>query len=169
MNTRSELAPTNVRRKSNLYIVGNYQLQCLCVSAETLHDRIKCTINLSLAYKAYFSFDVISECNYHGLIAFEDSKTWLIRFRLPNDDELPCMREISIDVVSLKHIASLLEWQLQFLMCKTALMTIPMNIVDAGYILLEKLGRETISLAQGKRGEERIFLSSVVEIHASLE
>ncbi|KAI9828543.1 MAG: hypothetical protein M1819_006600 [Sarea resinae] len=57
--------------------------------AETLRDGIKCTVYLPSADQAYFNSDVLGGCNYHGSLVFEDGKTWLARFRLPNHNEPP--------------------------------------------------------------------------------
>ena len=110
----------------------------LRLRAETLRDGIKCTVNLPSADQAYFNFDVLGGCNYHGSIVFEDGKTWLARFRLPNHNEPP-LQERNFDGRS--------EFATYCFLAGTAVPVPevydfaddddPMNLVGAEYVLLE--------------------------------
>ncbi|RDL39399.1 Uncharacterized protein BP5553_03739 [Venustampulla echinocandica] len=118
----------------------------LCARAETLRDGIKCTVNLPSADTAYFNFDVLGGCNYHGSIVFEDGKTWLARFRLPNHNEPP-LQERNFDRCS--------EFATYRFLARTAVPVPevydcaddddPINLVGAGYILLEKLAGKPLA------------------------
>jgi len=107
------------------------------VRAETLRDGIKCSVNIPSANQPYFNFDVLGGCNYHGSIVFEDGKTWLARFRLPNHN-VPTLQEKSFNRSS--------EFATYCFLAGTAV-PVPevydcaddedhKNVVDAGYILL---------------------------------
>jgi hypothetical protein len=141
---------------SRLLETINYDTLCVCV--ETLRDGIKCTVNLLSADQAYFNFDILSRCNYYGSIVFEDGKTWLARFRLPNHNEPP-LQERNFD----RHS----EFATYCFLAGTAI-PVPevydytnnndsINLVDTGYILLEKLAGKPLAWHEASEVQKEKF------------
>jgi hypothetical protein len=153
---------------SRLLETINYD--ALRVRAETLRDGIKCTVNLPSADQAYFNFDVLGGRNYHGSIVFEDGKTWLARFRLPNHNEPP-LQERNFDRRS--------EFATYCFLARTAVPVPevydcaddddPMNLVGAGYILLEKLTGKPLAWHEASDVQKEKFSHQLAEIYANLE
>jgi hypothetical protein len=153
---------------SRLLETINYD--ALCVRAETLRDGIKCTVNLPSADQAYFNFDVLGGCNYHGSIVFEDGKIWLARFRLPNHNEPP-LQERNFDRRS--------EFATYCFLAGTAVPVPevydcaddddPMNLVGAGYILLEKLAGKPLAWHEASEVQKEKFSRQLAEIYTNLE
>lgn len=123
---------------SRLLETINYD--ALRMRAERLRGGIKCTVDLLSAAQSYFNFGVLGGCNYHCSIMFEDGKTWLARFRLPNHSAPP-LQERNFDRRS--------EFATYCFLAKTAVPVPevydcaddndPANLVGAGYILFKKL------------------------------
>lgn len=142
----------------------------LCMRASTLRDGIKCTVYLPSADKAYFNSDVLGGCNYHGSIEFEDGKTWLARFRLPNHNEPP-LQERNFDRRS--------EFATYCFLGTTAVPVPkvyhcaddndPTNLVGAGYILLEKLPGKPLAWYEASNVQKERFSRQLADIYASLE
>lgn len=138
--------------------------------AETLRNGVKCTVHLPSPDQAYFNSEVHGGCNYHGSIAFDDGKTWLARFRLPNHNAPP-LQERNFDRRS--------EFATYRFLAETAIPVPevydcaddedPMNPVGAGYILLEKLEGKPLEWDEAKRGAKRKVLRQLADIYASLE
>lgn len=153
---------------SRLLETINYD--ALRVRAETLRDGMKCTVNLPSANQAYFNFDVLGGRNYHGSIVFEDGKTWLARFRLPNHNEPP-LQERNFDRRS--------EFATYCFLARTAVPVPevydcaddddPMNLVGAGYILLEKLTGKPLAWHEASVVQKEKFSHQLAEIYANLE
>ncbi|KAI9742796.1 MAG: hypothetical protein M1818_003525 [Claussenomyces sp. TS43310] len=155
---------TSIRRTAGERMISKLlqtvNRDALCTCAEALRDRIKCTLNLPTADKAYFNSDILGGCNYHGLIVFDNRKTWLARFRLPNHNEPP-LHERSFDRRS--------EFATYRVLAKTAV-PVPavydvaddgdsMNPVGAGYILLEKLLGKPLAWYKANQAQKEPFLS----------
>ena len=142
----------------------------LCVRAETLRGGMKCTVNLPSADQAYCNYDVLGGCNYHGSIIFEDGKTWLARFRLPNHNEPP-LEERNFDRRS--------EFATYCFLARTTVPVPkvydcvddddPLNLVSAGYILLEKLAGRSLAWHEASEVQKEKFSRQLAEIYASLE
>ena len=142
----------------------------LCVRAETLRDGIKYTVNLPLADQAYFNFDVLGGCNYHGSIVFEDGKTWLARFRLPNHNEPPLQE---------RNFGRRSEFATYCFLARTTVPVPkvydraddddPLNLVGAGYILFEKLAGKPLAWDEASEVQKEKFLRQLAEIYANLE
>jgi len=140
------------------------------VRAETLRDGIKCTVNLPSADQAYFNFDVLGGCNYHSSIMFEDGKTWLARFRLPNHNEPP-LQEKNFDRRS--------EFATNCFLAGTAVPVPevydcaddddPTNLVGAGYILLEKLAGKPLAWHEANEVQKEKFSRQLAEIYTNLD
>lgn len=138
--------------------------------AETLRDGIKCSVNIPSANQPYFNFDVLGGCNYHGSIVFEDGKTWLARFRLPNHNEPP-LQERNFDGRS--------EFATYCFLAGTAIPVPevyecaddddPMNLVGAGYILLEKLAEKPLAWHEASKVQRGNFSRQLAEIYTNLE
>lgn len=138
--------------------------------AEALRDGIKCTVNLPPADQAYFNFDVLGSCNYHGSIVFEDGKIWLARFRLPNHNEPP-LQERNFDRRS--------EFATYCFLARTAIPVPqvydcaddndPLNLVGAGYILLEKLAGKPLAWHEASVVQKERFSRQLAHIYANLE
>ncbi|KAI1753801.1 hypothetical protein F4782DRAFT_545562 [Xylaria castorea] len=151
-------------------LLATINCDALCVRAETLRDGIKCTVNLPSADQAYFNFDVLGGCNYHGSIVFDDGKTWLARFRLPNHNEPP-LQERNFDRRS--------EFATYRFLTGTAVPVPevydcaddddPMDIVGAGYILLEKLAGKPLAWHKASEVQKEKFSRQLAEICANLE
>lgn len=138
--------------------------------AETLRNGIRCTVNLPSPSQAYFNFDVLGGCNYHGSIEFEDGKTWLSRFRLPNHNEPP-LQEKNFDRRS--------EFATYSFLAQTTVPVPkvydcaddndPLNLVGAGYILLEKLEGKPLAWGEANEIQKERFSLQLAEIYCSLE
>lgn len=142
----------------------------LRVRAETLRPGIKCTVNLPSAEQAYFNFDVLGGRNHHGSIEFEDGKTWLARFRLPNNNE-PLLQERNFDRRS--------EFATYCFLARSAIPVPqvydcagdgdPLNLIGAGYILLEKLEGKPLAWHEASEVQRERFTRQLAEIYANLE
>ncbi|KAI0491206.1 hypothetical protein F4859DRAFT_508994 [Xylaria cf. heliscus] len=151
-------------------LLATINCDALCARAETLRDGIKYSINLPSADQAYFNFDVLGGCNYHGSIVFDDGKTWLARFRLSNHNEPP-LQERNID----RHS----EFATYRFLARTAVPVPgvydcaddddPMNLVGAGYILLEKLVGKPLAWHEAIEAWKEKFSRQLPEIYANLE
>lgn len=138
--------------------------------AETLRDGIKCTVNLPFADQAYYNSDILGGRNYHGTIVFEDGKTWLARFRLPNHNEPP-LQEKNFDRRS--------EFATYLFLAKTSVPVPevydcaddndPANLVGAGYILLEKLPGKPLAWYEASEEQKDKFSRQLAEIYVNLE
>ncbi|KAI0159979.1 hypothetical protein GGR52DRAFT_172097 [Hypoxylon sp. FL1284] len=143
----------SARRKAGKEVISKLLATINCdalrARAETLHNGVKCTVNLPPPDQAYFNSEVHGGRNYHGSIVFADGKTWLARFRLPNHNEPP-LQERNFDRRS--------EFATYRLLAETAIPVPkvydcaddedPMNLVGAGYILLEKLAGKPLEWYQ---------------------
>lgn len=142
----------------------------LCARAEALRDGLKCTLNLPIAEKAYFNFDILGGRNYHGSIVFEDGKAWLARFRLPNHNEPP-LQERNFDRRS--------EFATYRFLARTAAPVPevydvaddgdPKNPVGAGYILLEKLPGKPLAWHKANETQKGKFSRQLADIYIDLE
>ncbi|KAI0536799.1 hypothetical protein GGR58DRAFT_514303 [Xylaria digitata] len=151
-------------------LLATINCDALCVRAETLRNGIKCTVNLPSADQAYFNFDVLGGCNYHSSIVFDDGKTWLARFRLPNHNEPP-LQERNFDRRS--------EFATYCFLARTAVPVPrvydcaddddPMNLVGAGYILLEKLAGKPLAWHEASEVQKEKFSRQLAEIYTNLE
>jgi hypothetical protein len=140
-------------------LLENINRNTLQLRAEHLRDGIKCVVNLPSAEEAYFNFNVVGGQNYHGLIVFEDGKTWLARFRLPNHNEPP-RQERNFDRRS--EFAT-------YRFLSNAKIPVPevfdyaddddsMNLVGAGYLLLEKLPGAPLAWYKASDTQKEFFL-----------
>jgi hypothetical protein len=152
---------------SNLLKTINHE--ALCIRAETLRGGIKCVVQLPSADQAYFNHEVVGGCNYHASIVFEDGKTWLARFRLPNHNEPP-LKERNFDRRS--EFATY---------CFLAKATVPVsevyecaddddpsNPVGAGYILLEKLAGKPMEWYKASETHKVNFSRQLADIYSKL-
>lgn len=131
---------------------------------------MKCTVSILSADKAYFSFDILGGRNYHATIEFEDGKTWLARFRLPNHEN-PLLQERNFDRCSefatYRHLAragipvpKVYDY---------ANDEDPKNLVGAGYILLEKLSGKPLEWHEASEVQKEWFLRQLADVYVSLE
>lgn len=138
--------------------------------AETLRHGMKCTISLPAADEAYFNMDVVGGRNYHGSILFEDGKTWLARFRLPNHNAPP-VEERNFDRRS--------EFATYRFLAETGVPVPrvydcagdedPSNAVGAGYILLEKLAGAPLDWQEANQAQKEKLMCQLADIYAQLE
>lgn len=138
--------------------------------AETLRDGMKCTVSLPSANRAYFNMDVVWGRNYHGSIVFEDRKTWLARFRLPNHNSPP-VEERNFDRRS--------EFATYRFLAEAAIPVPrvydcaddedPSNAVGAGYILVEKLAGKPLAWQEANQAQRDKFIRQLAGIYAQLE
>ncbi|KAJ8128697.1 hypothetical protein O1611_g4937 [Lasiodiplodia mahajangana] len=151
-------------------LLATINCDALCARAENLRNGINCTVDLPLANEAYFNFDVLGGCNYHGSIVFDDGKTWLARFRLPNHNEPP-LQERNFDRRS--------EFETYCFLARTAV-PVPevydcaddgdlTNLVGAGYILLEKLAGKPLAWHEASVVQKEKFSRQLAEIYVNLE
>ncbi|TRX96856.1 hypothetical protein FHL15_002162 [Xylaria flabelliformis] len=172
---RAKLQDLNsVRRKAGKEVISKLLATINCdalrARAETLRNGVKCTVNLPPPDQAYFNFEVHGGCNYHGSIVFEDGKTWLARFRLPNHNEPP-LQERNFDRRS--------EFATYRFLAKTAIPVPqvydcaddedPMNLIGAGYILLEKLVGKPLEWHEASEVQKAKFSRQLADIYANLE
>ncbi|KAI0098250.1 hypothetical protein GGR51DRAFT_538212 [Nemania sp. FL0031] len=151
-------------------LLATINCDALRVRAETLRGGIKCTVNLPSADQAYFNCDVLGGRNYHGSIVFDDGKTWLARFRLPNHNAPP-LQERNFDRRS--------EYATYRFLARTAVPVPevydcaddddPLNPVGAGYILLEKLAGKPLAWYEASDAQKEKFCRQLAEIYANLE
>ncbi|KAJ3577679.1 hypothetical protein NPX13_g2885 [Xylaria arbuscula] len=172
---RAQLQDLNsVRRKAGKAVISRLLATINCdalrARAETLRNGIKCTVNLPSPDQAYFNSEVHGGCNYHGSIVFDDGKTWLARFRLPNHNEPP-LQERNFDRRS--------EFATYRFLAGTAIPVPevydyaddgdPTNLVGAGYILLEKLAGKPLEWHQASEMQKAQFTRQLADIYANLE
>lgn len=151
-------------------LLATINCDALCARAEALRNGIKCTVDLPSPEKAYFNFDVLGGCNYHGSIVFDDGKTWLARFRLPNHNDPP-LKERNFDRRS--------EFATYRFLAKTAVPVPevydcaddddPTNPVGAGYILLEKLAGKPLAWYEASEAQKEKLSRQLADIYVDLE
>ncbi|KAI0543866.1 hypothetical protein F4679DRAFT_577314 [Xylaria curta] len=171
----NELQDLNsVRRKAGKEVISRLlttiNRDALRARAESLRNGIKCTVHLPPPDQAYFNFEVHGGRNYHGSIVFDDGKTWLARFRLPNHNEPP-LQERNFDRRS--------EFATYRFLAETAIPVPevydcaddgdPMNRVGAGYILLEKLAGKPLEWHEASEVQKAKFSRQLADIYANLE
>ncbi|KAI9875352.1 MAG: hypothetical protein M1830_008587 [Pleopsidium flavum] len=142
----------------------------LRIRAEALRNGIRCTISLPSAKEAYFNFDILGGCNYHASILFEDGKNWLARFRLPNHNAPP-LQERNFDRRS--------EFATYRFLAGTSVPVSqvydfaddedPVNLVGAGYILLEKLSGKPMTWYNATEVQKQWFSRQLADIYIVLE
>ncbi|KFY20695.1 hypothetical protein V491_03507 [Pseudogymnoascus sp. VKM F-3775] len=152
---------------SRLLETINYD--ALQMRAETLRGGIKCTVDLPPATQSYFNFDVLGGCNYHGSIVFEDGKTWLARFRLPNHTKPP-LQERNFDRRS--------EFATYCFLTKTTVPVPevydyandddPANLIGTGYILLEKSAGKPLAWHEANEIQKGKFSRQLEEMYVDL-
>ncbi|KAI1816552.1 kinase-like domain-containing protein [Poronia punctata] len=142
----------------------------LRLRAESLRDGMKCTVKLPSANQAYGNYDVLNRRNYHGSVVFDDGKTWLARFRLPNHCDPP-VQERNFDRLS--------EFATYRFLASTNIPVPevydfaddddPTNPVGAGYILLEKLAGKPLAWHEASEVQKYIFFRQLADIYARLK
>jgi len=144
--------------------------EALRARAEALRNGMHCTISLPTANEAYFNFDILGGCNYHASIHFEDGKSWLARFRLPNHNAPP-LQERNFDRRS--------EFATYRSLAGTSIPVSqvydfaddedPANPVGAGYILLEKLPGKPMTWYNATEVQKESFSRQLADIYIDLE
>ncbi|EHL02415.1 hypothetical protein M7I_1490 [Glarea lozoyensis 74030] len=119
----------------------------LRMRAETLRDGVKCTVNLPSADQAYFNFNIVGGRNYHGSIVFEDGKTC----------EFATYRFLAGTGVLVSEVYDCADDE------------DPMNIVGAGYILLEKLPGKPLEWYKASEAQKEKFAGQLADIYTKLE
>ncbi|KAI1173639.1 hypothetical protein F4777DRAFT_589714 [Nemania sp. FL0916] len=166
---------SSARRKADEEVISrllaNINCDALRERAETLRNGVKCAVNLPSANQATnFNIDAISRRNYYGSIAFDDGKTWLAKFRLPNHSEPP-LQERNFDRRS--------EFATYLFLARTAVPVPeaydcaddddPMNPVGAGYILLERLAGKPLVWHEASEMQKEKFSRQLADIYINLE
>jgi hypothetical protein len=151
-------------------LIDSIDSDALRERAQILRHGIKCTISLPNANQAYWNMDVVGGRNYHGSIIFEDGKTWLARFRLPNHNAPP-VEERNFDrrseFATYRYLAE-------------AGIPVPLvydcaddedlsNAVGAGYILVEKLTGKPLAWHEADQAQKERFMRQLAGIYAQLE
>jgi hypothetical protein len=138
--------------------------------AETLRGGMKCTVTLPVASQAYFNMDVVGGRNYHSSIVFEDGKTWLARFRLPNHNAPP-VDERNFDrrseFATYRFLAEAGVPVPRVYDCADD--EDPSNTVGAGYILAERLEGRPLAWHEVDQARREKVMRQLAGIYAQLE
>jgi len=151
-------------------LLESIDYDALCVRAEGLRDGVKCTVNFPPANEAYCNCDVVGGRNYHGSIVFDDGKTWMARFKLPNHTEPP-LQERNFDrrseFATYRFLATADVPAPEVYDCADD--DDPTNLVGAGYILLEKIAGKPLVWHEASEVQKEKLCSQLAEIYTSLE
>jgi hypothetical protein len=136
---------------------------------KTLRQGITCTVNLPSPRDAFCNPHILGGRNYHGSIEFEDGKTWLARFRLPNHNEPP-PAERNFDRRS--------EFATYKFLAKTSIPIPevydwaddddPVNL-GAKYILIEKLPGKPMAWHKASEAQKTKFSKQLSKVYFNLE
>ncbi|KAK5633574.1 hypothetical protein RRF57_009288 [Xylaria bambusicola] len=151
-------------------LLATINCDALRLRAEALRGGINCTVNLPSPDQAYFNSDILGGCNYHGSIVFDDGKTWLARFRLPNHNEPP-LQERNFDRRSEYAVYRFLDGTAAPVpeVYDCADDDDPSNPVGAGYILLEKLAGKPLAWHEASEVQKEKFSRQLASIYVNLE
>lgn len=137
--------------------------------AESLLGGIKCVVNLPTADQAYFNSNVLDGRDYHGSIMFDDGKTQLAKFRLPNHNEPPLQERIfdrRSKFATHRVLAGIAVLIPQVYDCADD--GDPTNPVGAGYILLETLPGKLLTWYEAREVQKEKFSCRLADIYIKL-
>ncbi|KAH9904425.1 hypothetical protein F4778DRAFT_732416 [Xylariomycetidae sp. FL2044] len=151
-------------------LLATINRDALRARAQTLRNGVKCVVNLPTPDQAYFNFEVHGGCNYHGSIVFDDGKTWLARFRLPNHNTPP-LQERNFDrrseFATYRFLAGTNIPVPEVYDCADD--EDPLNPVGAGYILLEKLPGKPLEWYRASEVQKTKFCRQFADIYATMK
>ena len=165
-NLNSTRRSNGERALRNLLLTIN--IDALRLRAESLREGLKCTVMLPSAEDSYFNFDVVGGCNYHASLVFEDGKTWLARFRVPNHNTPPLVErnfDRQSEYATYKFLAGL-SVPMMPKVYGVADDCDPTNAVGAGYLFLEKLPGRPATWYNATERQKETFLRQLAGIFA---